>query len=53
MPVFNPNPLSEQQFYGETSGGTATAQTITCTPAPGAYAAGQKFRFKVGTGRIS
>lgn len=50
MPVFNPNPLSEQQFYGGTSGGTATAQTITCTPAPGAYAAGQKFRFKVGTG---
>lgn len=50
MPVFNPNPLSEQQFYGGTSGGTATAQTITCTPAPGAYAAGQKFRFKVGSG---
>lgn len=50
MPVFSQVPLAEQQFYGGTSGGTATAQTITCTPGPGAYAAGQKFRFKVGSG---
>ena len=50
MPVFSQVPLAEQQFYGGTSGGTATAQTITCTPGPGAYAAGQKYRYKVGSG---
>lgn len=33
-----------------TTGGTATAQTATATPAISAYAAGQKFRMKVGAG---
>ena len=33
-----------------TTGGTATAQTATATPAITAYKAGQKFRMKIGSG---
>jgi hypothetical protein len=33
-----------------TTGGTATAQTASATPAITAYKAGQKFRMKIGTG---
>jgi len=33
-----------------TTGGTATAQTATATPAITSYVAGQKFRAKIGTG---
>jgi hypothetical protein len=33
-----------------TTGGTATAQTATATPAITAYQAGQKFRMKIGSG---
>jgi hypothetical protein len=33
-----------------TTGGTATAQTVTASPSIGAYKAGQKFRMKVGAG---
>ncbi len=33
-----------------TTGGTATAQTATATPAIAAYKAGQKFRMKIGSG---
>lgn len=36
-------------MWGGTSGGTATALTITLSPAITAYATGQTFRFKVGT----
>jgi hypothetical protein len=36
-----------------TTGGTATAQTATASPAITAYAAGQKFRMKVGSGLSS
>lgn len=36
-----------------TTGGTATAQTATATPAITAYKAGQKFRMKIGAGLAS
>lgn len=36
-----------------TTGGTATAQTATATPAITAYKAGQKFRMKIGSGLSS
>jgi len=36
-----------------TTGGTATAQTVTASPAITAYKAGQKFRMLVGTGLAS
>lgn len=35
-------------IWGGTSSGSANAQTITCSPSPGAYATGQTFRFKSG-----
>jgi hypothetical protein len=36
-----------------TTGGTATAQTVTASPSIGAYKAGQKFRMKIGAGLAS
>lgn len=38
----------KSQYYGGTSGGSANSQTISLSPTPGAYAAGQLFVFICG-----
>lgn len=40
--------LQNQTYVYGADGGTATAYTLTLTPAPSAYAAGQRFVFKAG-----
>ncbi|MFO1057895.1 MAG: hypothetical protein U1E53_13115 [Dongiaceae bacterium] len=48
MQLISNNMTEATAFWGGTSGGTANAQTVTLTPAPGAYYAGMVVTFLAG-----
>ncbi|MFA6125445.1 hypothetical protein [Sphingomonas sp.] len=51
--ISSSNVQSGTYLWGGTSGGSANAQTITLSPVPAAYAAGQTFRFIAGFANTS